>query len=375
MSKEQLNFFYDLDKINKINQKIDNIRNDTSLPASTKEEILFQMFDDLDPDDNREYEHFKRTMSNIHEPIKDTTVCQEKYKDKVVLIELVNLQNSYNRMCALFGMIGYLQQRLERYKSDDKVVIEKFFEEIFNGSSDKYMGTIYDLYYKNNKSNKPDFVPEIPPDVVGNLMPSIDQIANINNYMDLNIESIRAVVSGVLGIRAGHEATIHVHGVFDNMQDDEMLKYRNANMNKFNSATELLPIPFGHTFLIDKFRDLRRNIVLFNTSDPEVEILHSNRLTTEMNSHAMFKKRLNKLEGRMSKSDIAAIKEYRSEIDKLSKMPAKAVPKIDQKLAKLREKIDKIHEANTKDTEVITNVIKVSKGKVTKQTYATEATN
>ncbi len=377
MSREQLNYFYDIDKINSINQKIEKINNDTSLSQDCKLDAVIAFLEDLDPDDRREYEHYKRTVINEVEFVENKTLCLEKYKGKIVLIELVNLQQSYNKLCAMVGNIGYIQRRFDEYDApeEEKQAIKKFLLQIYGGASDKYISTVYDLFYKNNKAKRPDYVPEIAPDVLGDLMPAIDQVMNVYNYLDVNIEAIRGVVSALFGIRASHEATIHVHGVFDSVDDPELLKYRLNNANKFNSATELLPVPFGNTYLFDKFKQLRSNVVLFNSSDPDIEILHSNRLMTDMNSHSMFKKRLNNLEGRMSKDQLSAISGYRKEIDRLKNAPAGTIPKVDQKLVKLRSKIDKAYEDNTKETEVITDVIKLSGGKAVKKRYTTEATD
>jgi len=377
MSKEQLNYFYDIDKINTINQKIERINNDASLSQECKLDAVIAYFEDLDPDDRREYEHYKRTVINEIEFVENKTLCLEKYKGKIVLIEIQNQQQSYNRLFAMVGNIAYLQRRCDEFKGpeEEKAIIKKFLFSVYGGSSDKYIGTVYDLFYKNNKAKRPDYVPEIAPDVLGDLMPSIDQTMNVYNYLDLNIESIRGVVSALFGIRASHESTIHVHGVFDSIDDPELMKYRLNNANRFNAATELLPVPIGNTYLYDKFKQLRSNVVLFNSSDPDVEILHSNRLMTDMNSHAMFKKRLNNLEGRMSKDQLGAISGYRKEIDRLKNAPAGTIPKVDQKLVKLRSKIDKIYEENTKETEVITDVIKLSGGKAVKKRYTTEATD
>lgn len=377
MSTEQLNIFYDLDKIQEINTKLDQIRNDTSLDDETKQEVFCNYLDELSDDDKREYEAYRRYAVAEEQQIKNTACCQDTYKDKVLLMEFVNQQPSYTKACAMIAMITYLQARFDSYEvEEDKPAIDRFLNRLFNGSSAKYMGTIYDLYYKNNKAKHPTFVPEIRDQELKNLMPSIEQYMNFCNHADANFEQIRAVVSGTLGFRASHEATIHVHGVFNSVDDPEITKYRINNAEKLNALAELIPVPFGRTYLYDKYKSYRSNIVLFNGSDPDVEILNSNRIATDMNNHAMFKKRLNNLEGRMSKQDLLAIKDYRSEIERLRKLPAaEKPPKVTQKIAKLNTKIDKIYEANTSDKEVITGVVKVSKGKVSKKMFAAEATN
>lgn len=277
-------------------------------------------------------------------------------------------------MCAMIGMITYLQTRFDCYDiEEDKPAIDRFLTRLFNGSSSKYMGTIYDLYYKKNKSRHPAYVPVVDKDILGDLMPSVEQVNNFINHADTNFEQIRAVVSGVMGYKASHEATIHVHGVFNSADDPELTKYRIANSDKINQLADLLPVPFGNTYLYDKYKDFRSGVVLFNASDPDVEILNSNRVVSDMNSHAMFKKRLNNLEGRMNKQDLRAIKEYKGEIERVRKLPvSEKPPKMEKYIAKLKTKIEKIYEANTDKEEVITNVIKIDKGKVSKKTYAAQ---
>jgi hypothetical protein len=372
MSAEQINVFYDILKIEKIHTKIESIREDANLNNDMKIDALNEYFDSISDDDKREYEHYKRMVAAESMHKNDTQCCQDKYKNKVLLMEFNNQQPSYARMCAMIGMITYLQTRFDQYKvEEDKPAISRFLTELFNGSSSKYMGTIYDLYYKNNKIKHPAYVPQVDKNILGDLMPSIEQVSNFVNYSDANFEQVRAVVSGIMGYKASHEATIHVHGVFDSADDPELTKYRLANSDKINQLADLLPIPFGYSYLYDKYKDFRSNIVLFNPSDPDVELLHSNRIVADMNSHAMFKKRLTNLEGRMSKQDLKAIKEYRGEIEKVRKLPvSEKPPDMENYIADLKAKIDKIYESNTNKEEVITNVIKIGKGKATKKTYA-----
>ena len=376
MSSEQLNCFYDLDKINTIAQRLDAISSDQSLSDELKLQITCDYFEGLSDDDKREFEHYKRMVVNEELRVKNVKCCLPEYKDKVVLLEFVNQQSSYAKMCAFIAMITYMQTRCEEVSEEDKPAIQRFLTKLFNGSSSKYMGTIYDLYYKNNKSKKPDYVPVVDPNVLNDLMPSIDQVHNFINYADANFEQIRGVVSGIMGFKASQEATIHVHGVFDGVNDNKLTKYRIDNADKISPIAELIPVPFGETLLYDRYKCFRSGVVLFNANDPDVELLHNNRVMTDMNTHAMFKKRLSNLEGRMNKKDLLQLKEYRKEIDELRKLPAtQRPPKMEQKVAKLKSKIDKLYESNTNDNEVITNVIKIDKGKVSKQTYATQSSS
>jgi hypothetical protein len=239
MATEQLNCYYDLEKINTINTKLDSIRNDKSLDDETKQQVFIDFYDTLDDDDKREYEHYRRMVVVKETHISQDQCCQDEYKNKVLLMEFVNQQSSYNKLYAMVAMITYLQARYDSYEfEEDKPAIDKFLTTLFNGSSSKYLGTIYDLYYKNNKAKHPDYVPEIPANILGDLMPSIDQINNFTNHADVNFEQIRGVVSGVCGIKESHEASIHVHGVFKSADDPELTKYRITNADKISPVAE-----------------------------------------------------------------------------------------------------------------------------------------
>jgi hypothetical protein len=168
---------------------------------------------------------------------------------------------------------------------------------------------------------------------------------------------------------------IHVHGVFNSPTDPSLTSYRIENADKMSPVADLVPVPVGKTVLYDKYKEYRSGTVLFNPSDPDLEILHTNRVMTDMNNHAMFKKRLNNLEGRMSKQDLQAYQKYHKEIEKLKKNPHQQPKPVEKKLATLKRKQEQILEKYTENDEVITNVIEFdrSKGKVTKQPFATKA--
>lgn len=374
---EQLKIFYDLDKMQEITDRLAAINADESLSPEFRVKLTDDLMESLSDEEKREFHSYVRTVNTEQrEPFKERFCGQKDLRDKIALIEFSNIQYSYCQTVAFFGMISYMMARAEQYKGESREHIHAFMDEVFGGHSDKYMGTIYDLYYKNNKALRPDYVPEVDPKVFGEYMPSVDQWNNYVKYCGAKFHELRGLVSALMGFRPSHDAVIHVHGIFDSPRDPELTKYINANYMRFDPVNELLPVPVGETRLIDQYKEYRSGTVLFDPSNPDLEILHSNRVMTSMNEHGMFKKRLSKIEGRMTKEELAKIKAYRTELHKLQNTPvADRTQLMDHKIDVLKKKINSIQEAHVTDNEVMTKVITINKAKgVSVDTCAAPAT-
>lgn len=372
---EHKKVFYDVDKMYEIVSKLEQIKSDNSINEDMKVQLINALMDGLNDEVRREFSHFMRTTYDEINPIADPSCCTAECKGKVALVEFTNIQYSYCRSLSMFAMISYMLTRCESYDNkEDKPAIQRFMQEVFGGDSDKYLGTIYDLFYLNNKAKHADFIPDFDISILGDCVPSIDQWMNFMKYSDAKFAELRALTTGLIGVKPSYDAIIHVHGVFDSISDPGITTYRNANSDKINTMSELIPIPIGKTWLLDKYKEFTAGTVLYNPSEPELEILHTNRKTVDMNSNAMFKKRVKNLKGRMTDTEIDKIKKYRKEIDTFRKSAPTEVKKVDQRISKLKTKIDRIHEKNTKDNEVITNVITIDKQRgVSVETCATIA--
>lgn len=352
---EQKQIFYDLDKMQEISAKLDKISADNSISENIKTQLVNNLMESLDDEVKREFSHFMRTVYDEKDPLSTRTACVKGMENKVALVEFTNIQYWYCRTIAFFGMIAYMQARCDNYKDEEsKPHVQKFMKEVFGGDSDKYLGTMYDLFYKKNRDKHANFIPEVDLSLVPH-SPSIDQWMNFLNYSDAKYTELRILASGLIGVRPSQDAIIHVHGVFDALDDPEISKYRNANVDKISTTAELIAIPIGKTWLLDKYKQFTSGTVLYNPSEPELEILHSNRQTIDMNSNAMMKKKVKNLKGRMNKQDITQIANYRKEIEKIRNTPVEK----NDKVSELRSKIDRIHEKYTGENEVIANVIKI----------------
>lgn len=363
--KEQLNIFHNMDMIEPLITKMDQIREDESLDEAQKVELITSLMESLSDEDKREYMHFIRTTM----PRTATKpVCQNELKGRYLMMEFTNIQYSYCQSLAFFGMISYMMTRLEGFIGDEseKKALHKFFMEVFGGTSDKYIGTIYDLFYKNNKNKYPDHIPEFDIKILGEYVPSIDQWENFTKYCGSKFHELRALTSGLVGFRPSQDAIIHIHGVFDSLNGPDVIKYRDTNTLKFNPYTELFMVPIGTTHLVDQYKNYRANTVIYDINNPEVEMLHSNFTTMDRNEGYKFKKRLGNLEGRMSGEDLSMIKKYRQELNSLQSIqPGDQTPREKSKMSVLKKKIGNIQEAYVTDDEVITKVIKVNKSKGT----------
>lgn len=365
-----MNCYFDVDLIKNILDDLMSIQNNPELTEEQKADAAADILDNCTPEQKREYMEFKR-----HQLYKETVnkfVGQHNLKGKYAFLEFINTQHHYTRNYAMFGMIMYLQTRLQEYKCNeyDQNVLTTFFETIFGGSSSDYIGNIYDLYYKNNKHKYPTSIPDISPEIFGKLMPSPEQMLNFSQFCDNKHEEIRSVTTALTGFKPSQEAIIRFHGIFDSEDEDvftptkEFIEYRDREFLSYNSFSELLPIPVGKYVLVDPFKKMRTNKVIFNPTEKDLEIINSNFIPMESSKFRQFKNRLSKIDNRADPGTIKKLSSWKQELSTLQAMPeTDPNSKKTKKMELIKKKIKETKESLAKDDETISTVIKFDKSK------------
>lgn len=369
-TKETIGVFFDEQMLERVLEGLSKIRNNPTLHTDEeRDDQMNEYFDRLSDEEKRELQNYWSYIQDIN--IEDG-LCHPQMSDKHVLFEFANEQYNYCQHYAFFGMISYMLDRFEQYEkteSGEKVsAVQEFLESIFGGSSSKYIGTIYDMYYKNYKRESNAEIPEIDPDVFGPLMPSPEQCQNYIRYMSNHTEELRAFTTAMIGAKPSQEASMRFHGIFDGPTDPNFVAYRDQNTEKFNRQMNLVLCKFGGLYLLDSFKDFRGSITLFNGKNKNVEMLHTNRAVQNRADYFQFKGRLNSLEGRMSTEESKQYKQYHQDLlEEEYNANSTQMEKLD-KTTSLREKIKHIQEALVDaDTELITSVTKIGAGKKAKK--------
>jgi hypothetical protein len=350
-------FGFDYEMLQPILDKLHKIENNKNIPEKLRAEMLVNMIDNLSDEQKRELDNFNAHMCEVEV---EKQVCSADLSNNSVLLEFTNEQYNYCQSKALFGMISYMLDRLDSYDVPGRESVVDFMQEVFGGSSAKYVGTIYDLYYAKNKSKHPAEIPNIDPSTFAkfgkNFMPSPEQCENFRKYMECHTEEIRTFTTAMTGNRPTQEACFRFHGVFAGPDDPKFIEYRDANIKRFNKRMSLVMCQFGNLYLMDSWRGFRDGTKLFGPKDRDADMIYANRATLNHLDYQNFKKKLANLEGRMSSEDA---KRYKGEVEETKR----AIKELEEKYT------------SDKD-EVITSITKVKpkKGVSTKK-YAANTTN
>jgi hypothetical protein len=352
-------YYFNTESLLEIDQELESIKNNPGLSNDQKVDLVEKFLSDLDPERKREFIEFQNYMRVSQGFKEDKFIGQPELKNKYALVEFEHLQFNYSIMFGMIGSIMYQQTRLKDYKCSDEVRghIQDYLVHTFGNYSDKYIGTIYDLYYKENKAKYPDYIPDID-NTLKELMPTPEQVKNFTDFCTNKLEEIRATTTALTGYKPSQEATIRVHGIFNNT-DKDFVEYRDANFLNYEKMTELVMVPIGQKRLVQPFREFRTNVTIFNPEDKDVEILHSNKLVMNSSQYKNFNNRLSSLEGRLSKEEAAQYKRYKIELKELEKIPKSSDDsgEVAKKIEFVKKNIKDIQEAVAQDGEVITNVI------------------
>lgn len=356
-------YYFNDESLLQISSTIENIKATPGMSEDEKVDTIIKYIDSLEPEKKREYFEFRNYVALSKTLAEDKPIGVPSQCGKIAMVEFDNLQFHYSLSFGMIGAIMYTQARLNDYKASDeaKEHVKDFLKHTFGNHSDKYIGTIYDLYYKKNKEKHATYIPEISPDVLGDAMPTPEQVKNFTDFCTNKLEEVRAVTTALTGYLPSQEAIIRIHGIFDDM-GKEFMEYRDKVFFELDRTSTLYPIPVGHVRLMDPYREYRSGINVFNPSEPDVEILNANRLQLTRSQGVEFKKRLQNLDGKLSEEESAALKNYNSQLNELHKLPVKN-PEATKKMELIKKQITEIQETAAGDDEVITKVVKVDRNK------------
>jgi hypothetical protein len=282
----------------------------------------------------------------------------EEDSGKIAAFEYTPLNQEYTHQLMFLGNIHYVLDRLEDYECADKTPILEFIEHCYAAKAD-HIGSIYDLFYKDQRVKNPTHIPELTEPFLSKLRPSFETWNNALTYVRGNFESLRMATTALFGTRPTQETRIYFHGMFDNA--DDLDKYR---LEKYSNIMDILyTVDVGVETVVDPYRSLRNNCVVYNPGDKEVELMLSNKsAASAMQENAMKNKIRNGGLAFAGDDDMAAINSYTKSIRQLDR--CEQTDTVIEEKEELYKKIHSEMKSIGGDNEVIAKVTNLTTSKV-----------
>lgn len=206
-------------------------------------------------------------------------------------------------------------------------------------------------------------------------MPSYSQLRNASNFYINKFEEHRFLTSLIFQQRPENELLLHLHGLFDTMEKAD--EYRVKESQSIHDKVVAMPV--GYSALAGDFRANRDGIVMYNPSDPDIELMINGKQNIRRaESNVMKKRSMSKLADRTNPETMRMIREFNKQKELLrSKGEKKVREKLSQ--AEVTEGFRTIEQAQTildkkindalqflNDDEVVFNTLKVKDGKMSK---------
>lgn len=138
-------------------------------------------------------------------------------------------------------------------------------------------------------------------------MPSYSQVRNASNYFINKFEEHRVLASMIFNQRPEHELLIHIHGLFDSMERaDEYRVKESANIHG-----RAVVAPVGYSALGGDFKPNRESSIIYNPSDPDIELMINGQQNIRRAEAQVMKKRtMSKLADRADPETMKAIRDF-----------------------------------------------------------------
>lgn len=314
------------------NEKLKNIKNSSN---KGKDDFIKE-FEELSVKEKRDFFNKRKRDELLNSPYKETFKPPSGQKDKIVLFEYSQLDREFDIQMMFLLMIEYFEDRMKTfsYENDEqKKGAEFLFNKLFNHKESNCLDTIYDVFLKDEKRVNPAFIPKIKEDEFGNkkiltpkgkslVLPSFSQYKNAYNFCTNKIDEGRIFTQAVFGTLPSTELMFRVHGVFNNT--DEMNKYRLKNANLIQDVC--YPIKIGYTVLADSFKANKEGIIIYNSADPDLEMMIQNQHNIKKAEAKMIKSKLSKIESDKIPKDVQEnIRKYKRAQDKGNKYIKEAI--------------------------------------------------
>jgi hypothetical protein len=226
---------------------------------------------------------------------------------------------------------------------------------------------------KANNVENPAYIPQITNEIKlksGEVipMPSFAQYRNAYNYCNVNLDEGRILARNVFGTLPTTELTFKIHGVFKDIDEANIYRIKNAS-----KVEQLYQVPLGKTVLADNFKANKLGVILYNPSDPDLEIMLQGKHNILKAEAKVIKDRSSKLykDDRIPKESLDKIRKYRREQDKVARKINKVKSddnkkyELEAESTKLEQKYNKEVAKYTDESESIITGFKVKKGKIT----------
>lgn len=338
----------------KIAEDIDNI-NKSDATNEMKSEKVNAYLSSLTIDELRSYKEF----INFSKRADRTNDFHHLDAKKITAFEYTPINQEYSHQMMFLGNIHYVLAQLENYKCNtaDRLKLLDFINFCYAAKED-HIGSIYDLYTKTHQGEDPVLIPDLPEPFLSKIRPSFETWNNALAYVKANFESLRMATTAMFGTRPTQESRIYVHGVFETKAALEEYRLKHAK----NIRDILYTAEVGVETILDPYRDLRNNCVVYHPNDKEVELLLQNKQAQAGMPENAMKNRIKKGNHKfISPEDLAVIESYRKAITDLDKLEEndstiKMKEELNQRIQKKLEEASEAGEVLTKITDMSTGV-------------------
>lgn len=206
-------------------------------------------------------------------------------------------------------------------------------------------------------------------------MPSYSQVRNASNYFINKFEEHRFLTSVIFQQKPERELLVHLHGLFDSIEKADEYRVKESS----NIHDKVFAMPVGYSVLSGDFRSNQEGTVIYNPSDPDIELMVNGKQNIRRAESRVMKKRtMSKLHDRADPETMKAIREFNKAKELLRTEGEKKVrekysaSEVNDKITEIRNAeslIDKkINDALQflGENELLFNTLKVKDGKMEK---------
>ncbi len=125
---------------------------------------LIKRLEELDDNVRAEFARRQRLEKELINPYDGKPRCADGQLGKFCLFEYDNVERDFETVTAFIAMSSYMYERLgnsfDKTEEDQRAVVRKFLDNIFNHRYSKHIDTIYDVYLKSNTKERSEMMKE-----------------------------------------------------------------------------------------------------------------------------------------------------------------------------------------------------------------------
>jgi hypothetical protein len=341
-----------------------------------KKEIYANEISQLSSEEKLDFFHKYNLEKKLSQGFKDEYICKDDQKGQICLLEFSNICRDFDIQVSFLLMNAFLHDRMKtiQFESDEQKLGAEFLLQKLFGSQENIMDAL-NVVIKDNDASNPAYIPNVNSTIKlksGKIipMPTFTQYRNAYNYCNTHYDEGRILAKNIFGTIPTCELSFKIHGVFKDM--DEANIYRIKNSAKIS---HLYPAELGKTILADNYRSNLTGIILYNPSDPDLEIMLQGKHNIMRAEAKLMKERSRKItkDERIPKESMEKIRNFKraksDAIKKINKLKhnnalENDILDIEAEVTKHEQDINKEVAKFTRDEESIIRGFKVKKGKI-----------